>query len=218
MCSEAIEMNDLGNNSYLRDEFKRHSNHFSTMPRMSDGDSRSPLLNSRRNSSGGESGSIIEKPYERCRQRSAQRSNSFLDLSIGGRRIRKNPSLPTSPSRDYPLISSAAQFSERATSQYPQRPLKFEDLDLLPSDLEEFLAEYITLKNQFDIVTQVRKQMQRSIAAVSEKEVCEINEGSREGLPEAPMPDAPSALTLSPSEYVAMEQRQNWISSALYRN
>ncbi|KAJ0175520.1 hypothetical protein K1T71_008679 [Dendrolimus kikuchii] len=218
MCSEAIEMNDLGNTSYLRDEFKRHQNHFSTMPRMSEGDSRSPLLNSRRNSSGGESGSLIERPYERSRQRTAQRSNSFLDLSNERRRVRKNPSLPTSPSKKYSMMPSATQYLEGSTSQYPQRPLTFEDLDLLPSDLEEFLAEYITLKNQFDIVTQVREQMQRSIAAVSEKGGCEISERSREGLTEAPMADAPSALTLSPSEYVAMQQRQNWISSALYRN
>lgn len=221
---DLIEMSALGASSYLRTE-KHDPYYFYTIPRRKDGDSRSPLLNSRRNSSGGDSISFIEnRSYDKLRQKaSSKRSNSFLDLSTGGNRIRRNPSLPASPSREQPTVPSATPLLDLSgLRDYSRTGQTMEDYDFRASQLEKFLEEYRTLREQLSRMKETRENLQRTRAGENE-ELRSILKGKpsvavTEMSSSVAMADAPSPLALSPPEYKPQQPRPEWLKTLLYRN
>ncbi|XP_013136802.1 PREDICTED: uncharacterized protein LOC106101958 [Papilio polytes] len=164
---DLIEMSALGTTSYLRNEIKHDPYYFYTIPRRKDGDSRSPLLSSRRNSSGGDSINFNDRNYEKSRQRAAsRRSSSFLDLSVGGSRTRRNPSLPASPSRDQSTLPSATPLLDLSgLRDYSRAGQRLEEFDFRASQLEKFLEEYRCLREQLSKMKETRENLQRTRAA-----------------------------------------------------
>lgn len=221
---DLIEMSALGTSSYLRSEMKHDPYYFYTIPRRKDGDSRSPLLSSRRNSSGADSINFFDKPYEKNRQRSSgRRSNSFLDLSTGGNRIRRNPSLPASPSREQPTVPSATPLLDLSgLRDYSRTGQPMEDFDFRASQLEKFLEEYRSLREQLSRMKETRENLQRT-RAVENDELRSILKGKpsvavTETSSSVAMADAASPLALSPPEYKPQQPRPEWLTSLLYRN
>lgn len=221
---DLIEMSALGTSSYLRSEMKHDPYYFYTIPRKKDGDSRSPLLNSRRNSSGADSASFLDRHYEKNRQRAGRRSNSFLDLSTGGSRIRRNPSLPASPSREQPTVPSATPLLDLSgLRDYSRTGQPLEDFDFRASQLEKFLEEYRTLREQLSRMKETRENLQRN-RAVENDEIRSILKPKpsiavTETSSSVALADAASPLALSPSEYNKPSQpRPEWLTSLLYRN
>lgn len=219
-------MSALGTSSYLRSEMKHDPYYFYTIPRRKDGDSRSPLLSSRRNSSGGDSINFFERPYEKNRQGqrcSGRRSNSFLDLSTGGNRIRRNPSLPASPSREQPTVPSATPLLDLSgLRDYSRTGQPLEDFDFRASQLEKFLEEYRSLREQLSRMKETRENLQRT-RAVENDELRTILKGKpsvavTETSSSVAMADAASPLALSPPEYKPQQPRPEWLTSLLYRN
>ncbi|KAJ8721477.1 hypothetical protein PYW07_002252 [Mythimna separata] len=220
---DLIEMSALGTSSYLRSEMKHDPYYFYTIPRKKDGDSRSPLLNSRRNSSGADSASFLDRTYEKSRQRSGRRSNSFLDLSTGGNRIRRNPSLPASPSREQPTVPSATPLLDLSgLRDYSRTGQPIEDFDFRASQLEKFLEEYRSLREQLSRMKETRENLQRNRASDNDelrsilkpKPSIAVTETSSS----VALADAASPLALSPSEYKPSQPRPEWLTSLLYRN
>lgn len=212
---DLIEMSALGT-SYLRNEKKRDP-YFYTIPRRKDGDSRSPLLGSRRNSSGGDSFSSVDKSYETRLKQSGRRSNSFLDLATGNTRLRRNPSLPTTPTRDRPTVPSATPLLDLSgLRDYSRIEQPLEDYDFRASQLEKFLEEYRNLRDQLSKMKETRESLQRNRAAESE-ELRSILKGKpsiavTETSSLAALADAASPLTLG------TDQSREWISTLMYRN
>lgn len=220
---DLIEMSALGTSSYLRSE-KRDAYCFYTIPRRRDGDSRSPLLNSRRNSSGGDSTISFDRPYEKTRKRSAgRRSNSFLDLSTGGNRIRRNPSLPASPTREQPTVPSATPLLDLSgLHDYTRAGQQMEDYDFRASQLEKFLEEYRTLREQLSRMKETRENLQRT-RGVENDEIRSILKGKpsvavTETSSSVALADAASPLALSAPEYKPPQPRPEWLTTLLYRN
>lgn len=220
---DLIEMSALGTSSYLRSEMKHDPYYFYTIPRKKDGDSRSPLLNSRRNSSGADSTSFLDRSYEKNRQRSGRRSNSFLDLSTGGNRIRRNPSLPASPSREQPTVPSATPLLDLSgLRDYSRTGQPLEDFDFRASQLEKFLEEYRTLREQLSRMKETRENLQRN-RAVDNDELRSVLKSKpsiavTESSSSVALADAASPLALSPSEYKPSQPKPEWLTSLLYRN
>ncbi|XP_037975106.2 uncharacterized protein LOC119693991 [Plutella xylostella] len=213
---DLIEMSALGT-SYLRNEKKRDP-YFYTIPRRKDTDSRSPLLGSRRNSSGGDSFSSFERPYDPRQKPGGRRSNSFLDLATGNSRGRRNPSLPASPARERPPVPSATPLLDlsglRDYSRHDQ-PLP-DDYDFRASQLEKFLDEYRNLREQLSKMKETRENLQRNRAAEHD-ELRSILKGRpsvavTETSSLAALADAASPLSLG------AEPRPEWISTLMYRN
>lgn len=221
---DLIEMSALGTSSYLRSEMKHDPYYFYTIPRRKDGDSRSPLLSSRRNSSGGDSATLFERPYEKSRKRSAgRRSNSFLDLSTGGNRIRRNPSLPASPSREQPTVPSATPLLDLSgLRDYSRTGQPIEDYDFRASQLEKFLEEYRTLREQLSRMKETRENLQRTRAVENDELRSILKEKPSVAVTETSssvaMADAASPLALSPPEYKPQPSRPEWLTTLLYRN
>lgn len=219
---DLIEMSALGTSSYLRSEMKHDPYYFYTLPRRKDGDSRSPLLNSRRNSSGADSASFLDRTYETSRQRSGRRSNSFLDLSTGGNRIRRNPSLPASPSREPTVPSATPLLDLSGLREYSRTGQTIEDFDYRASQLEKFLEEYKSLREQLSRMKETRENLQRSRASDNDdlrsipkpKPNIAVTETSSS----VALADAASPLALSSSEYKPSQPRPEWLTSLLYRN
>ncbi|KAM3964119.1 LOW QUALITY PROTEIN: uncharacterized protein ACR2FA_001600 [Aphomia sociella] len=221
---DLIEMSALGTSSYLRSEMKHDPYYFYTIPRRKDGDSRSPLLSSRRNSSGGDSATFFDRPYEKNRQRaSGRRSNSFLDLSIGGNRAYRNPSLPASPSREQPTVPSATPLLDLSgLRDYTRTGQPMEDFDFRASQLEKFLEEYRSLREQLSRMKETRENLQRN-RAVDNEELRSILKGKpsvavTETSSSVALADAASPLALSPPEYKPQQSRPEWLTTLLYRN
>ncbi|XP_026752331.2 leucine-rich repeat-containing protein 24 [Galleria mellonella] len=221
---DLIEMSALGTSSYLRNELKHDPYYFYTIPRRKDGDSRSPLLSSRRNSSGGDSATFFDRPYEKNRQRhSGRRSNSFLDLSTGGNRIHRNPSLPASPSREQPTVPSATPLLDLSgLRDYSRTGQPLEDFDFRASQLEKFLEEYRSLREQLSRMKETRENLQRN-RAVDNEELRSILKGKpsvavTETSSSVALADAASPLALSPPEYKPQQSRPEWLTTLLYRN
>ncbi|XP_068632505.1 uncharacterized protein kek3 [Battus philenor] len=221
---DLIEMSALGTTSYLRNEIKHDSYYFYTIPRRKDGDSRSPLLSSRRNSSGGDSVNFNDKGYDKSRPRTAgRRSSSFLDLSVGGSRVRRNPSLPASPSREQSSLPSATPLLDLSgLRDYSQAGQRLEDFDFRASQLEKFLEEYRCLREQLSKMKETRENLQRTRAAENE-EIRTVLRGRpsvavTETSSSVALSDAPSPLALSPPEYKPQQPRPDWLTSLLYRN
>ncbi|KAJ2950033.1 hypothetical protein O0L34_g11371 [Tuta absoluta] len=225
---DLIEMSALGTSSYLRSEMKHDPYYFYTIPRRKDGDSRSPLLSSRRNSSGGDSATtIFDRPYDKSRgsnkRSSERRSNSFLDLSTGGNRIRRNPSLPASPSREQPTVPSATPLLDLSgLRDYSRTGQPMEDYDFRASQLEKFLEEYRTLREQLSRMKETRENLQRNRACDND-ELRSILKGKpsvavTETSSSVAMADAASPLALSPPEYKPQQSRAEWLTTLLYRN
>ncbi|XP_028175003.1 uncharacterized protein LOC135072806 [Ostrinia nubilalis] len=221
---DLIEMSALGASSYLRSEMKHDPYYFYTIPRRKDGDSRSPLLSSRRNSSGGDSINFFDRPYEKNRQRSSgRRSNSFLDLSTGGNRVRRNPSLPASPTREQPTVPSATPLLDLSgLRDYSRTGPPLEDFDFRASQLEKFLEEYRSLREQLSRMKETRENLQRT-RAVENDELRSVLKGKpsvavTETSSSVAMADAASPLALSPPDYKPQQPRPEWLTSLLYRN
>lgn len=221
---DLIEMSALGTSSYLRSDLKHDPYYFYTIPRRKDGDSRSPLLSSRRNSSGGDSITYFDRNYEKPRQKpSGRRSNSFLDLSVGGNRIRRNPSLPASPSREQTSVPSATPLLDLSgLRDYSRTGQPFEDYDFRASQLEKFLEEYRCLREQLSKMKETRESLQRT-RAVENEELRSIMKGKTsvavtETSSSVALADAASPLALSPPEYKPHQPRPDWLTSLLYRN
>lgn len=221
---DLIEMSALGTTSYFRSDTKHDPYYFYTIPRRKDGDSRSPLLSSRRNSSGGDSITFLDKNYEKSRQRSSgRRSNSFLDLSVGGNRMRRNPSLPASPTREPTSVPSATPLLDLSgLRDYSRTGQPFEDFDFRASQLEKFLEEYRTLREQLSRMKETRENLQRT-RAVENEELRAILKGKpsiavTETSSSVALADAASPLALSPPEYKPQQQRPEWLTTLLYRN
>ncbi|XP_052739609.1 uncharacterized protein LOC112050617 [Bicyclus anynana] len=221
---DLIEMSALGTTSYFRSDTKHDPYYFYTIPRRKDGDSRSPLLSSRRNSSGGDSITFPDRNYEKSRPRSSgRRSNSFLDLSVGGNRIRRNPSLPASPSREQTTVPSATPLLDLSgLRDYSRTGQPFEDFDFRASQLEKFLEEYRTLREQLSRMKETRENLQRT-RAVENEELRAILKGKpsiavTETSSSVALADAASPLALSPPEYKTQQQRPEWLTTLLYRN
>ncbi|KAG6455028.1 uncharacterized protein LOC115446672 [Manduca sexta] len=220
---DLIEMSTLGASSYLRSEMKHDSYYFYTIPRRKDGDSRSPLLNSRRNSSGGDSTTFLDRTYDKRQRPSGRRSNSFLDLSTGANRIRRNPSLPASPTRDQPTVPSATPLLDLSgLRDYSRTGQTLEDFDFRASQLEKFLEEYRSLREQLSRMKETRENLQRT-RAVENDELRSVLKGKpsiavTETSSSVAMADAASPLALSPPEYKSQQQRPEWLTSLLYRN
>lgn len=221
---DLIEMSALGTSSYLRSE-KHDPYYFYTIPRRKDGDSRSPLLNSRRNSSGADSISFLDnRAYEKSRARSSsRRSNSFLDLSAGSSRMRRNPSLPASPSKEQHKVPSATPLLDLSGLRDYSRPdLAMEDFDFRASQLEKFLEEYRTLRDELSRMKETRENLQRTRAVeyddlrsrLKGKPSVAVTESSSS----VALADAASPLALSPSEYKPQQPRPEWLKTLLYRN
>lgn len=186
------------------------------MPRKRNGDSRSPLLNSRRSSAGGDSNNSIERSYEyRMQQKANRRSNSFLDLAGGGSRTYRNPSLPTSPNREPTNVPSATPLLDLSGLQ----DFHIEDYDYRASQLEKFLEEYQSLREHLKVIKETRESIQRSRAAESDdlksilkvKPSVAVTEASSTALA-----DAASPLSLSTADYKPTI-RSDWITTSLYR-
>ncbi|XP_061383001.1 leucine-rich repeat and fibronectin type III domain-containing protein 1-like protein isoform X2 [Danaus plexippus] len=221
---DLIEMSALGTTSYYRGDIKHDPYYFYTIPRRKDGDSRSPLLSSRRNSSGGDSITFLDKSYDKSQQRSSgRRSNSFLDLSVGGNRMRRNPSLPASPSREQSSVPSATPLLDLSgLRDYSRTGQPFEDFDFRASQLEKFLEEYRSLREQLSRMKETRENLQRTRAVESE-ELRTIHKGKpsiavTETSSSVTLADASSPLALSPSEYKPQHTRPEWLTTLLYRN
>lgn len=220
---DLIEMSTLGTSSYLQSEMKHDPYHFYTIPRRKEGDSRSPLLNSRRNSSGGDSASFLDRCYEKSRRSSGRRSNSFLDLSTGGSRVRRNPSLPASPSREQPTVPSATPLLDLSgLRDYSRAGQTLDDFDFRASQLEKFLEEYRALREQLSRMKETRENLQRTRAAEND-ELRSILKGKpsiavTETSSSVALADAASPLALSPTEYKTQQQRPEWLTTLLYRN
>ncbi|XP_059046236.1 leucine-rich repeat-containing protein 24 [Achroia grisella] len=221
---DLIEMSALGTSSYLRNEIKHDPYYFYTIPRRKDGDSRSPLLSSRRNSSGGDSATFFDKPYDKNRQKpSGRRSNSFLDLSTGGNRAHRNPSLPASPSREQPTVPSATPLLDLSgLRDYSRTGQPMEDFDFRASQLEKFLEEYRSLREQLSRMKETRENLQRN-RAVDNDELRSILKGKpsvavTETSSSVALADAASPLALSPPEYKPQQSRPEWLTTLLYRN
>nr|XP_026500554.1 uncharacterized protein LOC113404031 [Vanessa tameamea] len=221
---DLIEMSALGSSSYFRSDIKHDPYYFYTIPRRKDGDSRSPLLSSRRNSSGGDSITFIERSYEKSRHGSSgRRSNSFLDLSTGGVRMRRNPSLPASPSREQLSVPSATPLLDLSgLRDYSRTGQPFEDFDFRASQLEKFLEEYRTLREQLSRMKETRENLQRT-RAVENEELRSILKGKpsiavTETSSSVALADAASPLALSPPEYKPQGTRPEWLTQLLYRN
>ncbi|CAK1540542.1 unnamed protein product [Leptosia nina] len=218
---DLIEMSALSTSSYLRDT-KQDPYYFYTIPRRKDGDSRSPLLSSRRNSSGGDSVTYLER-YEKSRQKPSGRSNSFLDLSSGGSRLRRNPSLPASPNREPSSIPSATPLLDLSgLRDYTQTSPPFEDFDFRASQLERFLEEYRSLREQLSRMKETRENLQRT-RAVENEELRSILKGKpsiavTETSSSVALADGASPLALSPPEYKPQQSRPDWLTTLLYRN
>lgn len=223
---DLIEMSALGTSSYIRSD-KHDPYCFYTMPRRKDGDSRSPLLSSRRNSSGGDSVTFLDnRLYDKSRQRtSSRRSNSFLDLSAGSSHMRRNPSLPASPSREQPAVPSATPLLDLSGLRDYSRTSAahtMEDYDFRASQLEKFLEEYRTLREQLSRMKETRENLQRSRAGESD-ELRSILKGKpsiavTETSSSVALADAASPLALSPPEYKPQQPRPEWLKTLLYRN
>lgn len=220
---DLIEMSALGPTaSYINtvkiDRRPDPPGYFCTLPRRRDGDSRSPLLDSRRNSSGADSSTSFEKSYEwRGRQKPPRcRSNSFLDLAIGGNRMYRNPSLPASPNRDSVNVPSATPLLDLSGL----RDYHAEDFDFRASQLEKFLEEYQNLREHLTIIKETRENIQRTRAAENDdlktilkgKPSIAVTETSSEALG-----DAASPLALNATDYKP-HVRPEWMSALLYRN
>ncbi|XP_049867796.1 uncharacterized protein LOC126368003 [Pectinophora gossypiella] len=222
---DLIEMSALGTSSYLRSEMKHDPYYFYTIPRRKDGDSRSPLLSSRRNSSGGDSITLFERPYEKNRSKrsSGRRSNSFLDLSTGGNRTRRNPSLPASPTREQPTVPSATPLLDLSgLRDYSRTGQPIEDFDFRASQLEKFLEEYRSLREQLSRMKETRENLQRTRAGDNE-ELRSILKGKpsvavTETSSSVALADAASPLALSPPEYKPQQSTPEWLTTLLYRN
>ncbi|KPJ11128.1 Leucine-rich repeat-containing protein 24 [Papilio machaon] len=221
---DLIEMSALGTTSYLRNEIKHDSYYFYTIPRRKDGDSRSPLLSSRRNSSGGDSINLNDRNYDKSRQRAAsRRSSSFLDLSVGGSRMRRNPSLPASPSREQSALPSATPLLDLSgLRDYSRAGQRLEDFDFRASQLEKFLEEYRCLREQLSKMKETRENLQRTRAAEND-ELRTVLRGKpsiavTETSSSVALADAASPLALSPPEYKPQQPRPDWLTSLLYRN
>ncbi|KAL4702313.1 hypothetical protein ACJJTC_000003 [Scirpophaga incertulas] len=221
---DLIEMSSLGAASYLRSEMKHDPYYFYTIPRRKDGDSRSPLLSSRRNSSGGDSITLFEKTIEKNRSRpTGRRSNSFLDLSSGGIRIRRNPSLPASPSRDQPTVPSATPLLDLSgLRDYSRTGQPLEDYDFRASQLEKFLEEYRSLREQLSRMKETRENLQRT-RAVDNDDIRSVLKGKpsvavTETSSSVALADAASPLALSPPDYKPQQPRPEWLTTLLYRN
>ncbi|CAK1600990.1 unnamed protein product [Parnassius mnemosyne] len=221
---DLIEMSALGTPSYLRNEIKQDPYYFYTIPRRKDGDSRSPLLNSRRNSSGGDSINFNDKHYDKsCQRVAGRRSSSFLDLSTGGNRIRRNPSLPASPSREQSALPSATPLLDLSgLRDYSRAGQRLEDFDFRASQLEKFLEEYRCLREQLSKMKETRENLQRTRAAENE-ELRTVLRGKpsiavTETSSSVALADAASPLALSPPEYKSQQPRPDWLTSLLYHN
>ncbi|CAF4862722.1 unnamed protein product [Pieris macdunnoughi] len=218
---DLIEMSALGTSSYLRDT-KHDPYYFYTIPRRKDGDSRSPLLSSRRNSSGGDSVTYLDR-IDKNRQKPSGRSNSFLDLSSGGSRLRRNPSLPASPNREPLTVPSATPLLDLSgLRDYTQTSPPFEDFDFRASQLERFLEEYRTLREQLSRMKETRENLQRT-RAVENEELRSILKGKpsiavTETSSSVALTDPASPLALSPPEYKPQQSRPEWLTTLLYRN
>ncbi|CAG4948496.1 unnamed protein product [Colias eurytheme] len=221
---DLIEMSALGTSSYFRSDSKQDPYYFYTIPRRKDGDSRSPLLSSRRNSSGGDSITYLDRAYEKSRQKpSGRRSNSFLDLSVGGSRSRRNPSLPASPNREPSSVPSATPLLDLSgLRDYTQTSPPFEDFDFRASQLERFLEEYRSLREQLSRMKETRENLQRT-RAVEHEELRSILKGKpsiavTETSSSVALADSSSPLALSPPEYKPQQSRPEWLTTLLYRN
>ncbi|RVE45288.1 hypothetical protein evm_010060 [Chilo suppressalis] len=218
---DLIEMSALGTSSYLRSEAKHDPYYFYTIPRRKDGDSRSPLLSSRRNSSGGDSINFTQ--YDKIRLRSSgRRSNSFLDLSTGGKRIRRNPSLPASPTREQSTVPSATPLLNlTGLNDYTQRGQPLEDFDFRASQLEKFLEEYRNLREQLSRMKETRENLQRT-RAVENSEKRTVMKGKPSvavtETSSVALADAASPLARSPPEYKPQQPQPEWLTTLLYRN
>ncbi|XP_063394647.1 uncharacterized protein LOC134679623 [Cydia fagiglandana] len=220
---DLIEMSALGTSSYLRSEMKHDPYYFYTIPRRKDGESRSPLLNSRRNSSGGDSGTFFDRIYDKNQPRNVgRRSNSFLDLSSGGNRLRRNPSLPSSPAREQPTVPSATPLLDLSgLRDYTRMDQPMEDFDFRASQLEKFLEEYRTLREQLSRMKETRENLQRN-RAVDNEELRSILKGKPSvavtEMSSGALADAASPLAMSPPEYKPHQPRPEWLTTLLYRN
>ncbi|CAH2108324.1 unnamed protein product [Euphydryas editha] len=221
---DLIEMSALGSSSYFRGDIKHDPYYFYTIPRRKDGDSRSPLLNSRRNSSGGDSVTFFERSYDKNRPTaSGRRSNSFLDLSVGGFHMRRNPSLPASPSREQSSVPSATPLLDlTGLRDYSRTGQPFEDFDFRASQLEKFLEEYRSLREQLSRMKETRENLQRT-RAVENEELRSILKGKpsiavTETSSSVALADAASPLALSPPEFKPQGSRPEWLTTLLYRN
>ncbi|CAH2076475.1 unnamed protein product, partial [Iphiclides podalirius] len=221
---DLIEMSALSTTSYLRNEIKHDPYYFYTIPRRKEGDSRSPLLSSRRNSSEGDSINFNDRNYDKSRQRAAgRRSSSFLDLSAGGNRFRRNPSLPASPSREQSTLPSATPLLDLSgLRDYSRAGQRLEEFDFRASQLEKFLEEYRCLREQLSKMKETRENLQRTRAAESE-EMRTVLRGKpsiavTETSSSVALADAASPLTMSPPEYKPQQPRPDWLTSLLYRN
>jgi hypothetical protein len=221
---DLIEMSALGASTYLRSEAKQNPYYFYTLPRRKDGDSRSPLLNSRRNSSGGDSVSFIDKTYDKNWHRcTGRRSNSFLDLSTGGGNWRRrNPSLPASPSRDQPSIPSATPLLDLTGLRvYSRTGHNIDDYDFRASQLEKFLDEYRTLREQLLKMKETRENLQRTRAVENEEMRAAFKGKPSVAVTQtssAALADAASPLALSPPDYKPQQSMPEWLTTLLYRN
>ncbi|VVD04626.1 unnamed protein product [Leptidea sinapis] len=221
---DLIEMSSLGASSYMRNDVKYDPYYFYTIPRRKDGDSRSPLLGSRRNSSGGDSVTFFERSYEKPHPKSTdRRSNSFLDLSMGGNRVRRNPSLPASPTREKSMVPSATPLLDLSgLRDYSHANPSYEDFDFRASQLEKFLEEYRSLREQLSRMKETRENLQRS-RAVENEELRSILKGKTtiavtETSSSVVLTDCTTPLALSPPEYKPQQPRADWLTSLLYRN
>ncbi|XP_060803799.1 uncharacterized protein LOC106139863 [Amyelois transitella] len=201
---DLIEMNSF-EIPFMRDEIK-YEPHYFTIRRRKDGSSCSPLLNSRRNSSGGDSNSINERSFTRNRQSSwNRRSNSSSDLTIGSNRSRHNPSLPASPTRERYCTPSAtplldvSSLHKYSRANYARTTEEFEFRVL---QLEHFLDEYRTIGSQlYTSSKETKDNLQRSRPIVSEES--SIMRGQpyvARMSPSLALPDAASPLTLNASD------------------
>lgn len=201
---DLIEMSDLGP-PYLRGGLKHDSYNFYTMPRRK-GDSSSPLLNSRRNSSGGDSVTYYERTYDKNRYRAPERrSNSFLDLSTDSYHIYRNPSLPTSPTKAQRVPSTAPLPNASGLRDFSLTQPTIDDSDFRASQLEKFLEEYRSLTEQFSRVQETRENLQRS-QLVNSRDLRMIskensNVDATEGSSFGALADAASPLVLGSPEY-----------------
>ncbi|XP_053613000.1 uncharacterized protein kek3 [Plodia interpunctella] len=200
---DLIEMNSF-ERPIMRNDLK-YEPHYFTIRKRKDGDSSSPLIDSRRNSSGGDSTGFYERPLNINRQSSwNRRSNSSSDLTIGSNRNRHNPSLPTSPTRERLCAPSATPLLDMTSLQKYSRTnysRTTEELEFQVMQLEHFLDEYRTIGNQlFTSSKETKENLQKSRPIVSEELVILKASPYVTGMSSAALPDAASPLTLNASE------------------
>lgn len=96
-----------------------------------------------------------------------------------------------------------------------------EDFDFRASQLEKFLEEYRTLREQLSRMKETRENLQRN-RAVDNEELRSILKGKPSvavtEMSSGALADAASPLALSPPEYKPHQPRPEWLTTLLYRN